>query len=219
MGWFKKKEDGSTDVDESLKDLTPEQIKAAVEGKAAADAKIAALEAQQAEFEATKARLATLESKMAPPPPENTGPVSVLEDENRAFNERQAPLAAIAFHAGSMAAKTQAMQGLDGRDLAIFRKYSSEIEAAMQTVAPEKRINPETWVNALTYVKGRHLNEIVEASSKGSDFFSETAGGPPPPPKPAEDKLTPEQETIAKKMKVDPARYLEQRKNIQVYNG
>ena len=222
MGWFKKRDDGGLDVDESIKDLKPGDIRAAVEGKAASDAKIAELEAQlvsanakAGEVDAMKSQLAAIEARTAPPPPTPTGPVSVLEDEDRAFQDRQAPLAAVSFHGAAMAAKTQAMLSLSGRDLALFRKYSNELDASMQNVPPERRIHPQAWINALTYIKGVHFDE---ATTKGDDFFSETGGAPPPPNAPPAERLSDEEMNIARKMKIDPAKYLEQKKKIRVVN-
>lgn len=223
MGWFKNREGGGVDVDEAIKDLKPADIRAAVEGRAASDAKIAELEAQlqaaqakSGEVDALRTQLSAIEARTAPPPPMQTGPPSVLEDEDGAFNARMAPTAAVSFHAASMAAKTQAMLGLTGRDLALFKKYGNEIDQAMQNVPPDRRMHPQAWLNALTYVKGIHFDE---ATAKGDEFFSETGGAPPPPMAPPADKLSEEEANIARKMKVSPESYLKQRKGMTVYNG
>jgi hypothetical protein len=115
-----------------------------------------------------------------------------------------------------MAAKLYARQSLSGRDLKIWGKYEKEIDQTMNGFTPEQRVNPQSWVLALTLAKGNHQEEIAKAESSGTDFFSEGPSHSAPPEVKNEDKLTPEEEEVCKTFHWDPKGYLAQKKKAQI---
>jgi hypothetical protein len=243
MAWFNKDDE----VPERLKGKTPQQILQELEAADALKAKQTELEASSSvrdqeftatktEFEATKARLAQLEAnqnRREEPPPDQrqrTGPTSVLVDEDRAFSERVGPIAALALHSGALAAKQEARRQVEIRsrdpknknDLGIFLRYEAEIEDLMSKEAPERKIMPQTWLNAFTYIKGIHVSDIVASVQKGESFGLEGgSSSQAPPEEPKDDKLSAEELRIAAKMRVSPENYLKQKKAMTTvaYHG
>lgn len=47
-----------------------------------------------------------------------------------------------------------------------FEAYGDEIRKVMQQVSPEHRIDPSSWENAVKYVRGTHMDEIIERKVK-----------------------------------------------------
>lgn len=244
MPWFKDDE-----VPDRLKGKTPQQILAELEAADSLRTKHMELEASAAtrdqefaasktEFETTKARLAELEAnRLHESENQNqnrdqrrTGPTSVLVDEEGAFAERLGPVAALALHSGALSAKQEARRQVETRsrdsknknDLGIFLKYEAEVEDLMSKEPPERKVMPQVWLNAFTYIKGIHVNDIISSVQKGEAFGLE--GGSTSQALPLEqqdDKLSAEELRVAAKMRVSPENYLKQKKAMKpvAYHG
>src|SRR5689334_17991602 len=99
----------------------------------------------------------------------------------------------------------------------IMNKYAKEIEEKFGTVHLSQQIYPQSYLNCINVVLAEHLDEILDAQVKGSGEFAVEPGGggnPPPPPKDS-DKLTEEEQKIAKRMGVKPEDFLARRKAMQ----
>lgn len=235
MAWFKKE-----DLPEELQGKTPEEIKTylAQQKKDADDAKAAlatanaAAETQKTEFEGVKSRLASIEANRTNANANTNNntqrepkePTSFLVDEDAAFNERVAPVVNLALHGAAMSARMMAFQSIPAREQKLFNKYASEVEGIMAKESPERKVYAQTWLNAWTYVKGLHTQELVDAAAKGDNaFFAESgsstgnvAGNGHEDKK---DELTDAEKDIARKMKISPEAYLKNKKGISLYVG
>ena len=238
MPWFRDQKPKEDQTPEELRGLTDEQIIELVKKGKTHDADIQALQTQITQrnqdvenltnnFNEVRSRLQSIEANPQGQrqPRGNNGNEnpdeipSVVDDEDEAFRRRTAPVTAVALHSGQLAARLSAEQqvNMSPVDRRAWSKYIKEIEGIMAKEPPERRIFPEVWMNAFTYVKGQHFNEIMSAAQKGDNlFFSEGVDNVPTPPEVHEDKLTPQEEAIAKKMRVDPKKYLDMKKKIKV---
>jgi hypothetical protein len=141
---------------------------------------------------------------------------SVFDNEDEAIRQRVAKqtegLQQVAFNSGALTAKMYATSQLQRYEtsgnkeyknaMRIFNKYEADIDKIVASYPPEVRANPLTWVNAFVYVRGLHMNDIMEAvtSNKAGEFFGETGGGTePPPPDKKEDQVTPEEDRVFSK--------------------
>lgn len=146
-----------------------------------------------------------------------------LTNPNEAFQRSIAPLAAVAMHGSIMAAKAEAerfIQQQSPLERRLWNKYITEITNGVNSLSPEQKILPQTWINQFTFVKGIHLADVAkEAQGGGDTFFAETAsstgGGLPSGNEKNDDKLTPEEEKIAKRLGRTPEQYLAQKKKMQ----
>jgi hypothetical protein len=203
-----------------LRDLTPEQL--AEKLKTASDAEARLTDAEKArqerdqafdslknEFEQTKQRLATIEANTKPPEKEVS---SIFADPDAYIRDSTKDTRDVALLSGMMSAKMYCRQNLTGRDVRIFAKYEGEIDKIVGSYAPEFRIMPQTWMNALIYTKGLHDKEIQRAEEERTDFFSETPSNAQYEQTLRGDKLTPDEAELCKKFHWDPAKYLENKK-------
>lgn len=231
MPWFKKEEEEK--IPDDLKGLTPEQIVELVNKGKTLETELNTLKQQASDkdkqindlntnFTNTRTRLEQIENetrqRQAHQQQDPNEIPSVVEDEDEAFRRRQQPLEAVSLHAGALAAQMSAEQAIrDAKEDFIYRRYKKEVDEIMSKEPPARRIFPQTWLNAYTYVKGVHFNEVTDLMRKGDNtFFSETAGSTPPPTEQREEKLTERELEVAKSMKITPERYLAMKKKIQV---
>ena len=226
MLWDRRNDD---ELPEELRGKKPNEIaaemrkakeletKLAVEEQARRETE-AKLTATTTEFDTIKAKLADVEARLTPPPPEPAleEPASPWIDPHKFVQEQTKPVADVALQAGVMSAKLYFSQGLTARDQKIFRKYEKEVDAMINTFQPQARVYPQSWMNAFLYVKGLHDMDIANAEKDKTDYFSETPSrGSSPEPAP-EDKLTPDEEETCRVMRWDPKGYLEQKKRRTV---
>ena len=222
MAWWGSK-DAKDDGPPELRDLTPEQIAAAVRESQQLRTDLAA---QKTENETIKTRLASLEAnpnnRPAPVVEDKNRIVSFLEDEDLAFQQRSAPIVAAVYTMGATAAKSQFENSLTGIDKAMFAKYGPEVETRMSAVDAPTKANPGAWKQAWNMVKGEHTEEITKAAQDRSDFFAETSSGSPigGPGRTIlpDDRLTEDELKTAKKYGIPEADFLAQRKTMQVYH-
>jgi len=239
MSWFSKQDESK--IPENLKGKTSEeivkelqeasQVKADLE-KVRTDAATAAAAAatQATEFELAKARLVELEAAQAAAAADATRPpglTSFLVDEDKAFAERAAPIASMAYGSAAATARMLARDRLrteskpGGLNLtALYDKYSAEIDELAKQVPIVQQVHPQTWVNLFDLIKGRHALELVEAAKKGENWFLvEPVGGAPPGGPPPSEELTPEQLKIAAKFKMTPEDYKKRQKELKFVAG
>ena len=222
MAWWGSK-DPKDEGPPELKDLTPEQIAAAV--RESQQLKVD-LEAQKTENQKIVDRLASLEAnpnnRPVEKPEDKNRIVSFLEDEDLAFQQRSAPIVAAVYTMGATAAKGQFESSLHGIEQAMFSKYGSEVQTRMNEVDAATRANPAAWKQAWNMVKGEHLDEITKAAQDRSEFFAEVSSGSPlgGPGRTIlpDDRLTDEELKTAKKYGIPEADFLAQRKTMQVYH-
>jgi len=154
----------------------------------------------------------------------------ILEDEDAAIRlrvrEELAPTTQLALAAAITAARMQFdTAARSDKNYRLLTKYRQEFEEVIKTQPDQYKAMPTTYFNAFQYIKGLHADDIAEASKKGESLaFSEGVSQSDSQirmnnesDKPKEE-LTPQELEIAKKMKVDPKRFLERRQNIKVVN-
>jgi len=232
MSWLNREE---KDVPEKLKGMTEEQILESVSAKETQDTRIKELEDEResslgqvatlgTELAEMRGKMQALEANPQPPPPDPNAPVgppSVLVDEDAAFNSRLAPMASAILTTGAASAEMLAKNQIaSSGEAKIYEHYEKEIREVISQTEPAQRIHPETFINAFSLVKGRHLSEIMESKEKHDGvYFVEGSGSPPlTQDDKKEDKLTDQEIDVAKKMNVKPEDYLKQKKEMNFAN-
>lgn len=98
-------------------------------------------------------------------------PTSFYEDADAAFNDRIAPFAEHTLRTSAELAELKARNKFDRE----YKKWGKEID---DMVANHKNMadrgNPGLYENIVNIVKGRHLEEVLEAERKGESFFVES---------------------------------------------
>ena len=222
MLWGKKDDE----LPKELQGLTPEQIVEKLKAVGDSAARISELQASLAEKETTlgtltqeqqqlKQKLEELE-KNTPPKKidgvDDDEPATLWSDPEAFIKNQTKSTELTALMAGMMSAKLYARQQMSTQDSTIFGRYEKEIDQVINSYHPQQRVMPQSWINALTYVKGLHMDEILKAQKDGTDFFAEPpTRGVEPPPAP-EDKLSSDEEEMCRRMHWDPKQYLARRK-------
>ncbi len=218
LPWFRKQ---GEELPEALKGMEEKDLVDAIAKSKKVDdleAKLTVAQEKANEVDTLREQLKTLDAKVNPPvpPTPHTGPTSFLDNEDAAFNERLAPFAVASLKNQAESAKFIARQSLKGTDAAIYDKYKSEIEDVMKTVDLNNAALPQTWVNALDIVAGRHRNDILKMATDKTDFFSEPVGrggnGGPGSSGEGEVVLTEEQKSLAKRLGITEDDY---KKNVK----
>jgi hypothetical protein len=150
---------------------------------------------------------------------------SFLDDENKAFAERAAPLAAATFRAAAMAAKMSAKNSLHGKTVqapsgtirltSLWDKWDTEISKAADTIPTVQLQYEATWLNLFNYVKGTHMDDLI---GKPGDFIEpvgQSTNVSATHQQVTDDKGTDEEIRQAKKMKMPIERYLEAKKKMR----
>lgn len=229
--------------------LTPQQIKEAVEANKTLTDKATKLETDldsvrtelataSNSFTETKSRLDALEanSRIKKDPPEPRSYTSVLDDEDKAFNERFSdraqPLAAATMMVGRNTAKMEARMSLRGQYMktsggrisleTLWDRWMPEIEdAANKTNSPEL-INSKTWINIFDYIKGKHISEMLNAPETFIESVSTATdgrvGNDPPPEKLNEEELATVKKMQRQTPNMTPEKYLETKKKMKFVN-
>jgi hypothetical protein len=224
MLWGKKDEE----LPEALRGKTPEQIADALNKAAQLEQQVTDLTSAKttaettvtqlrSEFDTVKSKLDEMEANAQPKtPPTVNEPPSIWTDPQAYVQDQTKDTQNIALMSGMMSAKMYARQGLGERDAKIWRKYEKEIDGTMNGFTPQQKVLPQSWLLALTLVKGQHEQEIAQAERDGNDFFSEGPSRGAAPPPPTEDKLTPEEEEACRTFHWDPKGYLARKKQMRV---
>jgi len=116
-------------------------------------------------------------------------------------------------------------------DKKLFDKYYLEIEAAVNTVAPQFRGNITVWENSFKMVKGNHIDEILaerQAAAPPAEPAAPAAiiregGGPAvPSARPAQPsastELTPDEKRTARKLNITEDQYKAGKAHIEGQN-
>lgn len=228
QGWWGKDE---SKVPEALRSLTPEQIVEQLKAAAEAKTKAAELEAKlqesttaqqtfKTELDSTKQRLAEIELNSRKPPAREPESIpSIVEDEEAAFNARLSPLRAGILANAAQNALIVARQRISTNpvDAAVLKKYGKEVDQLYETVPFESRASEMAYINCFKIVKSDHFDELhTELQKESGGLFSEPVGGGKPPEQNVtkEEKLSPEEERIAKRFGMTTEQYLAQRKGM-----
>lgn len=142
----------------------------------------------------------------------------------RAVMEAQARQGAANYDTLLAIAKSEARKGSED----VWDKFSNEIEMMVKaSVDPQFHTNINVWKNALTQVKGQHIDEILEMrkqqvpaeTSRGPALHISREGGPaqssrsaPIPPK---EKLSSEELDVARKLRITPEQYIEGKRFLE----
>lgn len=190
----------------------------------------------QAQLEATRQQVATLQRQvMAQPAPPQGGGYDKKALEREFIQNPLDMSAAIAQRTVQEAMQQFGAQGYDTQvemarslarnsDQAFFDRYQAEIEGTVAQVAPNLRINSTVWKNALQMVKGQHADEMIaaaratpsgdgaEGGNRSPAVHVKAGSGPAAPskaaPQAAATKLSEEEAKFAKRFKMDHAQYL-----------
>jgi hypothetical protein len=229
--------DNEDEVPEELRGKSPKEVadalkrtqeleKQAADSKRAADDATAARVAQQNDFDTMKARVAELEAGSHQKTAEEleaerlaAEPASPWIDPQKFVQDQTKGIAAVALQSGMMTAKMYCLQNITPRDQKIFKKYEGEIDKMVGTFAPETRVMPQSWFNALVFIKGAHDVDIHKAENDKSDFFSEPASRGHQEEEAPQDKLTDEESAMCDAMHWDKEGYLKQKKQQSIHQS
>jgi len=227
--------------------MTPAEIRQAIKDGVDLKARAGALETElnttkasltsvQNGYDEVKSKMNELEANYRRPATPQTPKTytSVVDDEDRAFNERfndaAQPVAMAAVKAGSNAAKMEARLSLQDKfsktpggrisHARLWDKWRGEIEKAANEVQPQTNLMmAQTWLNIFDYIKGKHIEEMMEKPTDFIESVSQAAevkiGNEPPP-----DRLADSESDVVKKMMKEskfmtPERYLEAKKKMR----
>lgn len=180
----------------------------------------------KAENEQLKQRLQALENenkqlKNQPPPnpnsnPAPSAPISVLEDEDAAFAQRQAPVIVAALSANAqvaaMRAENSIMQG-DSTDAKLYRRFKADVDRLFAAQPLQSQADPQVYMACFERILGNKRGEINKLRGTADDPFVETVGGPAPlPANTNASVLTDEEKRIAKRMGISEEKYLKNKK-------
>lgn len=224
--WFGKEE---VEVPPELEGLTADQIIAAAKEAKELKTKVAEIDTLKAKIEDMEKNPKVVEKvvekvvdRRQQPNNEPAQRTSFLEDEDKAFNERAAPLVNAIFTVGASSARMTFENGLKGIEAKLYTRYGKEVEELMAKEPPQNQASPYSWKTGFDIIKGRHIEEVTKAAQDKTDYFAETSSGTAgagPMTSEDQNKLTDEQTAIAKKYGLKPEEYLEQRKGMTVYHG
>lgn len=214
--------------------LKEEQDKAA-----ALEQKLAAMETERqterenvekmsGEFEQIKARLQEAEAKTTRKTDQEEA-ANFIEDPDKAFGQRAAPLVNLAVQNAMTTSKLLAQQQLDNTDLAsngkvfdgrLFRAWSGDIDGEARKYQPQLLTTPNAWLGIFYYLKGLRADELSNPEMRKKKYaFLEPSRSATIPlngeEKKEEDKLTDEERHIAERMNVKPEDYLKRKKQLK----
>jgi hypothetical protein len=237
MSWFEKKDE--LKIPEKFRKMPVEDVAKVLEG---VDVAVSEAKTWKEQVEATKTELANKNSEFSqlqekvrqleannkktptPDPNANKTPEFIEDPQgyvdariNGAFN----PLAQVALQTNAQLARENAKRTLDRLRVgntkiskgAIFDRYSGEIDALAKTTQIQALQSPDAWVHLFNMVLGQHMDEIV---TKGNEFFVEggASGVNNDHDTPAPVKPTPEEEQIARRMKIPIDQYMKNKKEM-----
>lgn len=156
-----------------------------------------------------------------------------IEDPDRAFTQRVAPVAAATVANSAITARILAQQILDNNDLTsggknmdgrLFRAWGMEIDGESRKYQAAQLTSPQAWVGIFYYLKGLHADELRDKDvvKKKYNFLepASTEGARPPEgkPKSADEELTDAEKHVADKMNVTYENYRKRKKAMQFIN-
>ena len=245
MPWFDKFD---AKIPESLRNLTPEQLEAAVKFYETNKDKIGTMETElgttkqtlatmENEFNATKTKLADLEANAQAareaaatagqqPQPGPNAQIDFFTDPEGAYAQRTRPLADFAMATAATTARMSFENwirdnpGELGDNPKIYRKYQSEVVALMSREPAMNQANPQSWFNAFVLIKGNHDADIHKArSANDGAFFGET-----PTVKASEEpdrskEITEADRKAAERFGIKPEQVVESRNSLTMLGG
>lgn len=130
------------------------------------------------ELEELKAKLSELEQKAAR--------VEQLEQELAQLRAPKQPEQGVDLH--SELARLKLVQALAADPVA--QRYKDEVEAVLASVPPNVRATDFTIQSVIAYVKGKHVDELMEQVKKQPPTEVASSSSAPEPPKPEPPKLS-----------------------------
>jgi len=193
--------------------------------------KVTSLETQVAEV---RAKLAEAEANRRPATaaqPEELA--NFVEDPDRAFAQRVAPLTAATLLNSALSSRMLAQQLLDNNDVAsgnksmdgrLFRVWSNEIDSESKKYQTAQLTSPQAWIGIFYYLKGLHSEELAnpDVRKKKYNFVEPSTTQAPPPdakPKDAKEVLNDQEKHVADKMGVSYENYLKRKKEMTFINA
>jgi hypothetical protein len=246
LGWLDsinaKKKDK---VPDRFKDKNEDDILKMMDDADKATKEVEALKAKDAEresqvtdiktkFEEVKSKLAAAEANVTPPRKENNEELAnFVEEPDKAFGQRVAPVANIALQTAAMTARMLAQQQLNNMDMSsgnktmdgrLFQAWTSEIDGEAKKYQTIQLGNVNAWLGIFYYLKGIHADELrdPEIRKKKYNFMEPVASSvntTDNKDKPALDQLTDQEKHVADKMGVSYENYLKRKKTMQYVNA
>lgn len=182
------------------------------------------------QFEELKREIAAAEANRNKKPTEPEELANFVEEPERAFTQRVAPVAAATIANSAITARILAQQMLDNNDLAsgnktmdgrLFRAWGMEVDTESRKYQAAQLTSPQAWIGIFYYLKGLHADELRDKDivKKKYNFLepATTEGGRPADSKPKtpSEELTDEEKHVADKMGVTHENYLKRKKAMK----
>jgi hypothetical protein len=241
MGWFRKEDESK--VPEKYRNLTPEQLVAAIEKaetlekdttelKAALAEKDTKIAEHSSELQKVQDQLKNLEmNRNKQPDTSKTGDdtIEFLQDPEGAMKQQisrsVAPVAGVVLNTNAQLARMGAKQTLDRLRIpntkiskgAMFDKYSKDIDELAKRTNVSQLQTPDSWIYLFNMVIGSHMDEILSGARDGKTeemFVEPSASQVDRTEDKREDKPTEEEIRIAKRMKIPVEAYMKQKKEM-----
>ena len=248
MGWLDEIKKKKEKLPDRFKDKSEDDILKMLDDADKDKTRITELETKDAEretkvteiqtqFNDVKARLAAAEANPKPKPDgggNNDELANFVEDPDKAFGQRVAPVANIAIQTAAMTARMLAQQQLNNADMAsngktmdgrLFQHWNGEIDAEAKKYQTVQLTTPQAWLGIYMYLKGVHADELrdPEIRKKKYNFMEPAVSGVSAnndgKEKPASDQLTDAEKHVADKMGVKHEDYLKRKKAMQYVNA
>ena len=249
MGWLdrldaKKKEENK--IPPELEGKTPEQIVASLKEAEGLRVELQAAKANNAklstqytemntEVDKIKAELASRDAAQNQQRTNQTEELAnFVEDPDKAFGQRVAPLAQVAVNTAAMTARMLAQQQLNNQDMAspaearsmdgrLFQAWSVDIDAEARKYPQIQLATPQAWLGIFYYLKGTRADDLANPEirkKKYGNFIESGVSSVAPRAEPEKkDELTDAEKHVADKMKVSYENYAKRKKQMQFVPG
>ena len=246
MVWLddlRKKKELAGKIPKDLEGKTDEEVIAMISESTTLKAKVAELETKDkekdakvqqisTEFEAVKARLAAADAARGAAPPKTEEELADFVNEpDKAFGQRVAPVANLAVSSAKMTARMLAQQDLDNMDMnspadnktmdgRLFRAWGADIDAEAAKYNATLLTNPKSWLGIFYYLKGIRSDELnnPEIRKKKYNFLEPAASSVArvdSSTKTPTEQLTDAEKRVADKMGVKHEDYLKRKNAMQ----
>lgn len=148
----------------------------------------------------------------------STAPTSIYADEDRAWQERLGPLAVANFKTAARLEELEA-RSRHAMEYKLWGKEIDEMVKGHQNLADKS--NPALYDNIVNIIRGKHMDEILEAERKGQSLFTESASGHSIGGSATDTTfgLTPEQLDAARKQGIPPEEFAKNYRDLMEARG
>lgn len=150
-------------------------------------------------------------------------PISFLDDEDGAFEQRAGPIKNAILDTRAQQAKFVAEQAINSNPghKKLFAKYKDEYDNLIKGIPLNFLGYPDTYKRVFNQVLGGHLQELMDEQAKvGGSLFTEPASGSSPAEsKPAEIKLTDDEKAAARKLGISDEQMIASKKSMSSTQG